>query len=114
VVKGAARALSSPTLIENYVRGGPAHWACTRSTRRQGLAESGSVPEPVKPLASLADIHSSVLSRCAIHWVREIVRISFRPWIANKVLHDTWMRRAQQGDTVAMERIQAIGGTAMF
>jgi hypothetical protein len=115
-VAGTARALSSPMLIENYVRG----WTGTLGVYALHAADSalqkaGVVPSPVKPLATLADIPfiRAFVVRYPTAGVEPVERF-FSAVAENKVLHDTFMRRAQQGDVDAMQRIQAIGGPQMF
>lgn len=115
-VAGTARALSSPMLIENYVRG----WTGTLGVYALHAADSalqkaGVLPQPVKPLATLADIPfiRAFVVRYPTAGVEPVERF-FSAVAENKVLHDTFMRRAQQGDVDAMQRIQAIGGPQMF
>lgn len=55
-IGGTARALTSPILIENYVRswtGGMGYYLLQLADK--GLREAGVVPDPVKPAGSLAD-----------------------------------------------------------
>jgi len=73
IVGGVSRAISSPILIENYVRGWTgglgmylldfADWS---------LRKSGVLPDPVLPTKTLADIPSSAKSRSSVRW-RSIV-----------------------------------------
>lgn len=115
-VKGAARALSSPMLVENYVRG----WTGTLGVYALhaadvGLQKAGILPSPVKPTATLADMPfiRAFTVRYPTAGVESVERF-FSAVADNKVLHDTFMRRAAQGDVNAMQRIQAIGGPQMF
>lgn len=114
--KGAARALSSPMLVENYVRG----WTGTLGVYALhaadvGLQKAGILPSPVKPLATLADMPfiRAFTVRYPTAGVESVERF-FSAVADNKVLHDTFMRRAAQGDVNAMQRIQDIGGPQMF
>jgi hypothetical protein len=113
---GAARALSSPILIENYVRawtGGIGQYtlqALDYSLRKQGI-----VPDPVKAAPTLSDIpfvrafvmrYPSASTQSISDFYAETTR--------TKQFYDTFAAKAKEGDADAMARIQAMGGPQIF
>jgi hypothetical protein len=113
---GVARALTSPILLENYVRG----WTGTLGVYALNLADaslrkSGVLPDPPKPTSALADI--PVVKAFMIRYpsaTTESIQSFEDSYAVNKTYYDTWLAKAKEGDLVAATRIQAAGGPRMF
>ena len=113
---GAAAALSSPMLIENYVRG----WTGTlgvyaMQAADKALQKAGVIEEPSRALGSLADV--PIVRAFVVRYPTASVQPiqDFYSDIGEtKRLHDTWMAKAKQGDLEAVDRIGAIGGDRIF
>ncbi|MGC2521478.1 MAG: LPD38 domain-containing protein [Stellaceae bacterium] len=116
IAGGVARALTSPILLENYVRG----WSGNLGVYALNLADaalrkSGELPDPTLPTATLADIPvvKAFVARYPTATTQSIQDFedSYR---ANKVYYDTWIAKAKDGDAEAAQRIQRLGGPRMF
>lgn len=113
VLGGTARAITSPAILENYIRGwtgGLGMYAVQLADK--ALREAGALPDPVKPLATLADI--PVVKAFAIRYpsaTAQSVQDFYNDYFAKKKIYDTWTHAAEQGDIKAMERIQALDNT---
>lgn len=111
-----ARALTTPILIENYIRG----WSgglgvYVLNIADAGLRKAGVVPDPVKPAATLADI--PFVKAFAVRYPSasaQSIQDFYDEHEKSKKFFDTWMARAKEGDAEAMARIQEAGGPAMF
>jgi hypothetical protein len=116
VAGGIARALSSPVLIENYVRG----WSGTLGTYAlhiadEALRKAGVLPDPVQPTATLADI--PVIRAFVVRYpsaTAQSIQDFEDAYRSNRVYYDTWLAKAKEGDANAAMRIQALGGQRMF
>jgi len=113
---GTAKALTTPVLIENYVRGwtgGLGMYALQLAD--YGLRKAGVVPDPVKPASTLADIPfiKSFVVRYPSASADSIVRF-YEQYHDTKIRYDSWMNRAREGDIESMARIQAAGGDRIF
>lgn len=112
----AARALSSPILIENYVRswtGGLGMYALQAADT--ALRKIGALPDPVPPTPTLADI--PFVRAFAVRYPSasgESIQKFYDDYERDKRYFDSWMAKAKEGDADAMERIQAAGGPRMF
>jgi len=112
----AARALSSPILIENYVRswtGGLGMYALQAAD--MALRKTGALPDPVTPTPTLADI--PFVRAFAVRYPSagtESIQKFYDEHERDKRYFDTWMAKAKEGDADAMGRIEAAGGPRMF
>jgi len=116
VFGGMAKALTTPVLIENYVRGwtgGLGMYAL--QVADYGLRKAGVVPDPVLPASTLADIPfvKSFVVRYPSASADSVVRF-YEQYHDTKTRYDSWMSRAREGDTESMARIQAAGGDRIF
>jgi hypothetical protein len=81
----------------------------------KGLREAGIVPDPVKPEDTAADI--PVVKAFIVRYPSastESIQHFYDNYNTNKRYFDTFMAKAQEGDTVAMQRIYEMGGARMF
>jgi len=112
----AARALSSPILIENYIRswtGGLGMYALQAADA--ALRKTGALPDPVTPTPTLADI--PFIRAFAVRYPSagtESIQKFYDEHERDKRYFDTWMAKAKEGDADAMGRIEAAGGPRMF
>lgn len=112
----AARAVSSPILIENYVRawtGGLGMYALQAADA--ALRKAGVLPDPVAPTPTLADIPfvKAFIVRYPSAGLQPIQDF-YDDHEKQQRFFKTWMARAQEGDTEAMARIQDAGGPMVF
>lgn len=111
-----ARAVTSPILLENYLRswtGGMGTYALQAADA--GLRKSGVLPDPVKPTATLSDI--PVVRAFMVRYpsaTTQSIQDFMDAHETNKKFFDTWSAKAKEGDAEAMERIQKAGGPMMF
>lgn len=115
-LSGTARALSTPILLENYLRG----WTGGLGTYMLqiadvGLRKSGVLPDPPKPADTLADI-PVIKAFVARHpsGSAESLALFYEEYDKNKRYFDSWMAKAKEGDLPAMEAIQQAGGPRIF
>ena len=112
----AARALSSPILIENYVRswtGGLGMYALQAAD--MALRKTGALPDPVTPTPTMADI--PFIRAFAVRYPSagtESIQKFYDEHERDKRYFDTWMAKAKEGDAEAMARVEAAGGPRMF
>lgn len=113
---GVARALTTPVLIENYIRGWTgglgvyALKAADAALRKQGL-----LPDSPKPEDTLSDI--PVVKAFVVRYPSanaESIQRFYDGYERNKRFFDSWRAKAQEGDLGAVERIQAAGGPRIF
>jgi hypothetical protein len=116
VPAGAARALSSPILIENYVRG----WTGALGTYALqaadfGLRKAGVLPDPEHATPTMADIPMvrAFVARYPSSNAQSIQDF-YRAYDENKKFFDTYMAQAQSGNADALQKIQDAGGQRMF
>lgn len=115
-VGAGARALSTPILVENYVRawtGGLGTYALQIADL--GLRKAGVLPDPVKPASTLADI--PVVKSFVVRYPSasaESITSFYDQYHNTKVYFDTWMSRAHEGDLEGTKRIEAAGGPRIF
>lgn len=113
---GVAAALSTPILMENYLRswtGGLGAYALQAVDL--GLRKAGVVPDPPKPADTLADL--PVIKAFAVRYPSasaESIQRFYDDFEKNKRYFDSWMAKAQEGDVTALERIQEAGGMRLF
>lgn len=113
---GVARSLSTPILMENYVRawtGGLGVYALQAADA--SLRKAGIVPDPPKPKDTLADI--PVVKAFVVRYPSasaESIQRFYDDYDRNKRFMDTWSAKAKEGDIAAMQRVQALGGPRMF
>ncbi len=112
----AARALTTPVLMENYIRawtGGLGMYGLQIAD--VALRKTGVLPDPVKPASTLADI--PVVKAFVVRYPTasaQSIQDFYDQHEVTKKFYDTWLSKAQEGDVAAMERIQAAGGPMMF
>lgn len=112
----AARALSSPILIENYIRswtGGMGVYALNAADA--ALRKTGVLPDPVTPTPTLADI--PFVKAFAVRYPSagtQSIQDFYDENEKTKRFFDTYMARAKEGDVEAMGRISEAGGPQMF
>lgn len=113
---GVARALTTPVLLENYLRGWTGNLGVyALNAADAGLRKTGLLPDPPRPADTLADI--PVVKAFVVRYPSasaESVQRFYDDYTRNKAFFATWMARAQEGDATAMEHIQAAGGPRMF
>jgi hypothetical protein len=113
---GVATALSTPILLENYLRawtGGLGTYALQIADA--GLRKAGVVPDPVTPETKWPE--SPVIRAFHIRWpsaAAESIQLFYDDYTRNKRYFDSWRAKAQEGDVAALERIQGAGGARMF
>ena len=109
-IGGGARALTTPILIENYVRswtGGLGMYALQLADK--ALREAGALPDPVKPLDTLSDL--PVIKAFVVRYPSasaQSIQDFYDDYYAKKRLYDTKMMLAKEGDIDAFERVQQI------
>nr|WP_275944963.1 LPD38 domain-containing protein [Bradyrhizobium sp. dw_411] len=111
-----ARAVTSPILMENYIRawtGGLGNYAVQAADA--GLRKAGVLPDPVKPTDTLADVPvvKAFVVRYPSASAQSIQDFHDQQEVADK-FYKTWAAKAEEGDAAAMQRIQDAGGPAMF
>lgn len=103
LIGGVARALSTPALMENYVRswtGGLGMYAIQLADK--GLREAGKLPDPVKPTPTLADIPfiKAFVVRYPSASAQQIQDF-YSEYALNQRYIDTVNAKAKEGDPVA-------------
>lgn len=112
----AARALSSPILIENYIRawsGGLGMYALNGADA--ALRKAGVLPDPITPTPTLADI--PFVKAFAVRYPsagQQAIQDFYDDHNRSKRFFDTYMAKAREGDADATKRIQQAGGLQMF
>jgi len=110
VIGGVARALTTPILVENYVRswtGGLGMY--TLQLADKALREAGALPDPVKSLDTLADL--PVIKAFVVRYPSasaQSIQDFYDDYYAKKRVYDTKMALAKEGDLDAFERVQQI------
>jgi hypothetical protein len=113
---GTARAMTSPILMENYIRG----WTGTLGNYALeaadlGLRKTGLLPDPPQPAKTLADI--PVIRAFIVRYptaTAESIQNFYDAEAKNRTYFDTFMAKAREGDVQAMGHIQEMGGPMMF
>lgn len=111
-----ARAVTSPILLENYVRswtGGLGVYVMQAADA--SLRKTGVLPDPVTPTPTLADI--PVVKAFMVRYPSastQSIQDFYDQHEVTKRYYDTWLAKAKEGDVDAMSRIQAAGGPMMF
>ena len=115
LIGGVARALSSPILMENYLRawtGGLGMYVLQLADK--GLREAGVVPDPVKPAKTLADL--PVIKAFVTRYPSasaQSIQDFYDEFYAKQKVYNTVMEMAKQGDVASMERARAVDPSAM-
>lgn len=111
-----ARALTSPILLENYLRAWTGNMGVyALALVDKGLRTAGVVPSPVKPDDTLADV--PFVKAFVVRYPSASAQSlqDFRDsYDKNKVYFDTWMAMARSGDLAAAQHVQEIGGPGMM
>lgn len=113
---GVSRSLTSPILIENYLRA----WTGNLGTYALNAADSalraaGVIPDPPKPASTLADI--PFVKAFVVRYPSasaQSIQDFHDTYAKQKIYYDTWMAKLKEGDIEAAEKIQAAGGPMMF
>lgn len=107
-IGGTARALTSPVLIENYVRnwtGGMGMYLLQLADK--GLREAGVLPDPVKPASTLSDI--PFVRAFVVRYpsaTAQSIQDFYSDYDASKTYYDTIIHLAKEGDPRAMDLIE--------
>lgn len=109
VIGGTARALTSPILVENYVRswtGGMGVYLLQLADK--GLREANVLPDPVKPAWTLADIPlvRAFVARYPSASAQSI-QTFYEDADSSKVRYNTFFELANSGDQKAIEFIES-------
>jgi hypothetical protein len=105
LIGGTARALTTPALLENYLRawtGGLGMYALQVADK--ALREAGVLPDPVLPANTLADL--PVIKAFAVRYPSasaQSIQEFYSEYYAQKRAYETIMDRAKQGDERAAE-----------
>jgi hypothetical protein len=113
---GIARAITSPILMENYIRG----WTGTLgiyalNAADAALRKQGILPDPPQPTSTLADI--PIIRAFVIRYPSasaESIQDFYDNYERNKSYFTTFMAKAKDGDVAATQHIVDMGGPAMF
>jgi hypothetical protein len=113
---GPARAITSPILMENYIRawtgtlGNYALNAADTALRKQGI-----LPDPPAPTSTLADM--PIIKAFVVRYPSasaQSIQDFYDNNARNKTYFDTFMAKAKEGDIAAVQHIQDMGGPMMF
>ncbi|HXA22749.1 MAG TPA: LPD38 domain-containing protein [Acetobacteraceae bacterium] len=114
---GVARALSSPILLENYLRAWTGNLGMyTLQLADAGLRKAGVVPDPPnQPESTLADIPfvRAFVVRSPSSSAQSIQDFQ-DDYGHNKIYYDTLIGMAKEGNMDAVRRVQAAGGPMTF
>lgn len=109
---GTARAVTSPLLIENYIRG----WTGSLGMHAleladYGLRKAGIIADPPHAPGTLADLPwiRAFVSRYPSATTQSLSEFYEGAGTAKRYL-DTFMAKAKEGDLEALQRVQAMGG----
>lgn len=114
-IGGVARALTSPILIETYVRdwtGGMGMYLLQLADK--GLREAKVLPDPIKPASTLADI--PIVKAFVVRYPSaqaQSIQDFYDAFAEKKKVYDTFVVKAKEGDLVAAEKVQAFDPSAM-
>lgn len=103
LIGGVARALSTPALVENYVRswtGGLGMYAIQLADK--ALRDAGALPDPVKPTPTLSDI--PFVKAFVVRYPSasaQSIQDFYSAYFAQKRYIDTVMTKAKEGDPAA-------------
>jgi hypothetical protein len=113
---GIARAITSPILMENYIRGWTGtlgNYALTAADT--ALRKQGILPDPPQPTATLADI--PIIRAFVVRYPStsaQSIQDFYDNYERNKSYFTTFMAKARDGDVVATQHIVDMGGPSMF
>lgn len=113
---GTAKALSSPILMENYLRAWTGTLGVyTLSAADAALRKTGALPDPVVPTPTLADMPfiKGFVARYPSA-TTESIQSFYDQYAISKSYFDTYSGMAKQGDFAAMQHIQDMGGDQML
>jgi hypothetical protein len=116
LASGVARALTTPILLENYLRaftGGMGMYALQIAD--SALRSQGLVPNKVRPDDTLADI--PVVRAFVVRYPSastDSIQHFYTEYTQNQRYFTSWKTQAQEGNVEAAQRIQAAGGMRMF
>jgi hypothetical protein len=112
---GTARALTTPVLIDNYIRswtGGLGQHVVNLVDA--GLRKAGVVPDPVLPAKTLADI--PFIKAFVVRYPSagtESIQKFYDEYYQKEKVHETFMTGAKSGDPAMMERALTFDQTAI-
>ena len=110
-IGGVARALSTPILLENYLRawtGGMGTYLLQLADK--GLREAKVVPDPILPASTLADI--PFVKAFIVRYpaaTSQSIQDFYNDYDVSKRYHDTILHLAQQGDPRATRLLETHG-----
>lgn len=112
---GIARSLTSPILVETYVRdwtGGMGMYLLQLADK--GLREAGALPDPVKPAWALADVPvvKAFVARYPSAGAQSIQDFH-NSFTEKKKVYDTFQMKANEGDIFASKKVLAFDPSAM-
>jgi hypothetical protein len=117
IAGGVARALSTPILMENYLRAWTGNLGMyALQLADTGLRKTGVVPDPPNmPASTLADIPfvRAFVVRSPTSSAQSIQDFQDE-YARNKIYYDTMLAMAKDGNQDAVQRIQQAGGPAML
>jgi hypothetical protein len=115
LIGGTARALTTPALLENYLRawtGGLGMYALQVADK--ALREAGALPDPVLPANTLADL--PVIKAFAVRYPSasaQSIQSFYTEYYAHHRVFETVMAKAKEGDADAVQRAMAFDPAAM-
>lgn len=113
---GVARAVSSPILLENYLRAWTGNLGMyALQAADEGLRKAGVLPDPVYPSDTMADVpfvKAFVMRYPTMS--SQAIQDFYDSYDRNKTYFDTWMGMAKEGDIQATQHIEQMGGPQMF
>jgi len=113
-IAGVARALTSPILIENYVRGWTGGLGMyVLQTADKALREAGVLPDPIKPLSTLDDI--PIVKAFTIRYpttTAQSIQDFNDQYFKEKRYYDSWIRKLEEGDVDTAAQIREMAPEA--
>jgi hypothetical protein len=112
---GLAHAVSSPVLLENYLRSwtGGLGVLLLEATDK-GLKKAGALPNDPEPTKTWADTPFAKAFAIRYPGAIQATEDFFTELARNERFLTSWKNRAKSGDAEAMQRIQDLGGDQMF
>jgi hypothetical protein len=115
VASGAARAMTSPAQIENYMRGwfGPLGMYVFQALDKAGVA-AGVLDKQEHAPGGLADVPVIKAFVARYPGSSQAVQTFYDNYAASEPYRKTFERLKKQGDMAGMEKVMAIGGDRIF
>lgn len=115
LIGGVARALTTPALVETYVRdwtGGMGMYLLQLADK--GLREANVLPNPAKPASTLADI--PFVKAFVVRYPSaqaQSIQDFYDEYAGKKKVYDTFVVKMKEGDLEASKKVQAFDPSAM-